>query len=111
MVSEFLIDLRNTLSIGKLVHLIFNPNAPTCRLLLLHTDTCSQSTRPLQILVHCFPLSLLLFPWRLCLYITHVQNGYTALISASGKGHTATVKVLVEAGADKDIKDKVRDTV
>jgi hypothetical protein len=30
---------------------------------------------------------------------------------ASRNGLTATVKVLVEAGADKDIKDKVRDTV
>jgi ankyrin repeat protein len=38
-----------------------------------------------------------------------VQNGQTALIIASAKGHTATVEVLLKAGADKDAKDKVGD--
>jgi hypothetical protein len=29
---------------------------------------------------------------------------------ASARGHTAIVKLLLEAGADKDAKDKVRET-
>jgi len=35
--------------------------------------------------------------------------GYTALIEASANGHTAAVKLLLAAGADKDAKDGVRD--
>jgi ankyrin repeat protein len=38
------------------------------------------------------------------------KDGRTALINASGNGHTAIVQVLVDAGADKEAKDdKVRD--
>jgi len=36
-------------------------------------------------------------------------NGYTALIKASHKGHTATGQVLVAVGAIKDAKDEVCD--
>ena len=35
------------------------------------------------------------------------QDGRTALMFALAEGHTATVQLLVEAGADTDAKDKV----
>ena len=34
--------------------------------------------------------------------------GVTALIGASDMGHTAIVQLLLEAGADKEAKSKVR---
>jgi ankyrin repeat protein len=33
------------------------------------------------------------------------QDGSTALLEACYKGHTATVKLLLEAGANKDAQD------
>jgi hypothetical protein len=56
---------------------------------------------------------LLLCGIRQAGYITHsdtLQDGKTALIAASCKGHTATVKALLEAGADRTIPDTVLDT-
>ena len=43
----------------------------------------------------------------MCLY---AKRGTTALISASKYGDTAIVELLLGAGADKDAKDKVRET-
>ncbi len=40
----------------------------------------------------------------------HMQDGYTALIRAALKGHTDCVRLLVEAGADKNTFDAVRKT-
>ena len=37
------------------------------------------------------------------------QHGMTALIWASGRGHTEVVDHLLEAGANPDAADKVRD--
>ncbi len=37
-----------------------------------------------------------------------MQNGYTALIEAAHKGHADCVRLLIDAGADKDAKDEVR---
>jgi hypothetical protein len=36
------------------------------------------------------------------------QSGRTALIQAAQNGHTDCVRLLVQAGADKDAKDNVR---
>ena len=36
------------------------------------------------------------------------ESGYTALMDASGKGHTGVVRILVEAFADVDAYDKNR---
>ena len=36
------------------------------------------------------------------------QNGNTALMKAAYKGHLEVVKQLLEAGADKDVQDKVQ---
>jgi len=36
-----------------------------------------------------------------------MQSGYTALMFASTKGHSAVVELLLEAGADKDAKNRV----
>ena len=36
------------------------------------------------------------------------QKGNTALIAATEKNNPAVVKLLLEAGADKDAKDNVR---
>ena len=37
-----------------------------------------------------------------------IQSGYTGLMLASSRGHTAIVKVLAEAKADPNITDKVK---
>jgi ankyrin repeat protein len=36
-----------------------------------------------------------------------LQFGYTPLIAASDKGHAAVVKILLEAGANKEACNKV----
>jgi ankyrin repeat protein len=36
------------------------------------------------------------------------QNGSTALILAADNGHTGFVRMLLDAGADKDAKNSVR---
>ena len=36
-----------------------------------------------------------------------LQRGQTALISAAYEGHEAVVRVLMDAGADKDLQSKV----
>ena len=41
----------------------------------------------------------------------YVKNGSTALVYASEHGHTATVEVLLSAGADMEAKDDVRSRV
>jgi len=38
-----------------------------------------------------------------------LKLGFTALILASKNSHTATVELLLGAGADKEAKDKVRE--
>ena len=38
----------------------------------------------------------------------YVKHGFTALMYASENGHTATVELLLGAGADMDAEDKVR---
>ena len=37
----------------------------------------------------------------------YIQTGWTALFTASFKGHTAVVKLLLKNGADVSIRDKV----
>ena len=37
-----------------------------------------------------------------------MQQGYTALIFAAARGHTECVRLLIDAGADKDTRDSVR---
>lgn len=54
-----------------------------------------------------FPILFLLYGVSLSMY---VQYGETALMKASENGHTATVQVLLEAGADKDVKNDVRES-
>ena len=39
-----------------------------------------------------------------------LKAGYTALMMASHNGHTATVELLLGAGADTEAKNKVRET-
>ena len=45
---------------------------------------------------------------RLCCLLP-VQDGFTALMSASQKGHTATAAKLIAAGAKVDVQSKVRE--
>lgn len=45
-----------------------------------------------------------------CLRVFKAQDGCTALISAAGDGHIECVRLLIEAGANKEAKDKVRVT-
>ena len=45
------------------------------------------------------------------LYSAVPQDGETALIRAARKGHTETVSVLVEAEADVNLQEKVREPV
>ena len=41
-----------------------------------------------------------------CLHC-HIQNGFSALLLASLRGHAAVVKLLIRAGATVDLVDKV----
>jgi len=46
----------------------------------------------------------------LCLFLcVNTKDGFAALMIASQNGHTATAQLLVEAGANKEAKNKVRD--
>ncbi len=42
-------------------------------------------------------------------YLLEIQDGDTALICAASNGHTECMRLLVEAGADKDAKSTVCD--
>ena len=42
------------------------------------------------------------------MHIVVIQNGYTALMRASEKGHTAVVELLLQHGADVNAKGEVR---
>ena len=42
-----------------------------------------------------------------CFIFISLQYGHTALIDAAKKGHTSTVKILVDHGAATDIRNKV----
>ena len=39
------------------------------------------------------------------------QNGLTALMWASGKGHTGVVQLLLTSGAQVDLQDQVRHNI
>ena len=45
------------------------------------------------------------------MYDIYVQDGYTALMRACINDKVDVVKVLLQAGANMDIQDKVRDNV
>ena len=53
---------------------------------------------------------VLLGVWSCCVSggESNSQNGYTALMDATAKGHTDCVRLLIDAGADKEAKDWVR---
>jgi ankyrin repeat protein len=57
---------------------------------------------------HCHKLSIfslkkyLFFP-----YFCTTQHGYNALMQASKEGRVDVVKLLLEAGADRDVKNAV----
>ncbi len=40
--------------------------------------------------------------------LAHSQNGYTALILAAMNGCAGCARLLLDAGADKEVKDEVR---
>jgi len=60
-----------------------------------------------------FPLMLLLlvhglYTFKCFLLHVYVQDGLSALMLASHYGHITSAQLLVEKGADKDAKNKVR---
>jgi len=85
------------------LHVLCNPS---------HTLTCLPPTYLLFHLAH-FPDSSSFFSfcyYGVCLpYSLYCKYGNTALMMASRNGRTATVQLLLEAGADKDAKSKVRE--
>ena len=49
--------------------------------------------------------------WCVCILSMHIvliQEGPTALMRASMKGHTTVIELLLQHGADVNAKDKVR---
>ena len=119
MSSDFLSDFGNT-SIFQI--LSFCPSWPICDLRehfymchitpLTHSRVChllnysSTSDFPHVLLFFSLFATMVCVPPSppLC-----VKFGHTALIMASRKGHTATVELLLGAGADKDAMDEVRE--
>jgi ankyrin repeat protein len=50
-----------------------------------------------------------LWLWRcVCGGKSDSQNGWTALIRAAERGRTDCVRLLIDAGADKDVRNNVR---
>jgi hypothetical protein len=87
-----------------LLHVLYPP----------HTLTCLPITHLYSHLAH-FPLLLPFFSFYyhdVCLPLPLCGKvGNTALILASRFGHTATVELLLGAGADTEAKDGVRETL
>ena len=50
----------------------------------------------------------LLWATALSVVSSHAQFGFTALIGAAGGGHSDCVRLLLDAGADKNATDEVR---
>ena len=48
------------------------------------------------------------FLWVSHFHFSFIQTGRTALLAAAEAGHTDCVRLLLEAGADTEAKDKVR---
>ena len=92
-------------SARALLHVLYYPP---------HTLTCLPLTHLLFYLLLVYLLFLLLFFLLLwCvppLLPLCMKDGHTALMEASLKGRTATVQLLLGAGADKDAKSKVKET-
>ena len=74
-----------------------------------HTLTCLPLPHLFSHLAYFPPLLLSsLFATMVCAFLSlSCKFGEPALILASEGGHTATVELLLGAGADKDAKDKV----
>ena len=54
---------------------------------------------------------LKLFIALLLLNYSRIQRGYTALICAAANGHTECLQLLLEAGVEKEARDKVRSLI
>jgi len=98
----------------------FCPLCPVCHL-RVHTTTCALLPLHLPLTRLLFTsltsLCLPLFPlfsfcyYGVCLSLPLcLKGGVTALMKASINGCTATVELLLGAGADKEAKDQVRET-
>ena len=104
----------------------FCPLCPVCHL-RVHTTTCALLPLHLPLtrllytsLTSLYLLLFLLLPsspfsslcyYGVCLSLPLcLKGGVTALMKASINGCTATVELLLGAGADKEAKDQVRET-
>jgi hypothetical protein len=56
----------------------------------------------------CLDLFLCLFLRRLHHLVSHTQNGSSSLMWAAACGHAVCVRLLLDAGADKEAKNNVR---
>jgi hypothetical protein len=63
----------------------------------------------LQTCPSCIPLCMSCACCGGDMFIICLQNGYTALMWAADKGQASCVRLLLDAGANKDLKDNVRD--
>jgi hypothetical protein len=61
-----------------------------------------------MIIVSVFAMSLILC--SVCGGKSDLQGGNTALIYAASSGHADCVRLLIDAGANKDAKTNVRDS-
>jgi hypothetical protein len=51
---------------------------------------------------HCFVFCLHTY-----VHFVLIQSGHTALFLAAAKGHTDSVRLFLQAGADKDMKHRI----
>ena len=56
----------------------------------------------------CYVMSFLVQKDRVTPYIVSLQEGRTAISLASYQGHSDTVRILVQRGADTDVQDQVK---
>jgi hypothetical protein len=104
VLSDFCFELWSTLKLNSKTFLIYY-HLLTPERALVHVVYC------LVLVPLVFSFLALIALWRALSPSMYAQNSNTALMEASANGRTATVQVLLGAGADKEAKGRVRERI